>query len=153
MSFNPNTLAILYYFGDLSYWKLPEIAADALEHGFDGASLRGLAALTNPVAADIQPHEIDSAFREMGILAPISKEVARLTLAAEAAKKALSGQSNVFDEATHIRIHLCNFSEVPPELSRIVTLSKEAQHAPRTKWEHIERDLTDAMSEFVSSHK
>jgi hypothetical protein len=153
MSFNPNRLAVLYYFGDLSYWKLPKIAADALEHGFDGSSLRRLAGLTNPVASDIQPEEIDSAFREMGIPAPISKEVARLTLATEAATRALNGQSNVFDEATHIRIHLCNFSEVPPELTRIVTLSKETKHAPRTRWDQLERDLTDAMSKFLSSRR
>jgi hypothetical protein len=27
---NPTKLAVLYYFGDLGYWKLPDIAAEAL---------------------------------------------------------------------------------------------------------------------------
>jgi hypothetical protein len=37
---------VLYYFGDLQYWKLPQIAADALEQGHDGdaapSSINGL---------------------------------------------------------------------------------------------------------------
>jgi hypothetical protein len=36
--FDPNKLAVLYYFGDLNYWQLPAISADALEHGFDAVS-------------------------------------------------------------------------------------------------------------------
>lgn len=153
MSFDPNRIAVLYYFGDLSYWKLPKIAADALERGFDGASLRRLAGLTNPVASDIKPEDIDSAFKEMGVSAPIPKDVARLALATEVVMKALHGGSNVFDEATHIRIHLCNLKEAPPELSRIVALSQDAERAPRARWDQLERELTDAMSEFLRSRK
>src|SRR5689334_21380076 len=46
---NAYRLAVLYYFGELSYWKLPKIAQDALEQGYDGPSLRRLAGLINPV--------------------------------------------------------------------------------------------------------
>jgi hypothetical protein len=45
VKFDPYNLAVLYYFGDLSYWQLPAISADALEHGFDGRFLRRLAGL------------------------------------------------------------------------------------------------------------
>lgn len=151
MSFDPNSLAVLYYFGDLSYWKIPKIAADALEHGFDGPSLRKLAGLANPVKSDIRPEEIDAAFREMGVAAPIAKDTARLVLATESARKALNGESNIFDQATHIKIHLCGWKNVPPELCRIVTLSEEAEHAPRRKWATLERELSDAMAEFLRS--
>jgi hypothetical protein len=71
---NPKRIAIEYYFGDLQYWKLPKIAVTALELGYDGRALRVLAGLSNPTFAEINPSEIDSAFREMGVDAPISKQ-------------------------------------------------------------------------------
>jgi hypothetical protein len=120
-------LAVLYYFGDLGYWKLPDIANEALIVGFDGVALRRLAGLGNLVRSDLIPADIDSAFREMGVDAPISKDAARLTLAVESARKAVSGESNVFDEATHIRIHLCELGNPSPELHRIVNLSRDAK--------------------------
>jgi hypothetical protein len=146
---DPHKLAVLYYFGDLSYWQLPPIAADALELGFDGPALRRLAGLVNPVASDIRPEQIDSAFREMGVTAPIAKDVAQLALASEAAKRATSGESNVFNEATHIRIHVCELHDPPSELQRIVVLSEESEHAPRGKWEELEKDLRDAFADFL----
>jgi hypothetical protein len=149
INFDPNKLAVLYYFGDLSYWQLPAISADALEQGFDGPALRRLAGLVKPVASDIRAEEIDSAFREMGVAAPISKDEARLVLATEAARRAMSGESNVFNEATHIRIHLCGWHDAPPELQPIVTLSDESEHAPRWKWNQLEGDLREAMSVFL----
>jgi len=92
MSFNPKRLAVEYYFGDLQYWKLPRVAADGLENGYDGPALRGLAGLANLScgdihAEDIRENEIASAFCEMGVDAPITKESARLTLAIESAQK------------------------------------------------------------------
>jgi hypothetical protein len=131
-------LAVLYYFGDLEYWKLPRIAADVLEEGYDGPALRTLAGLASLSshdirAEDIRANEIDSAFCEMGVNPPITKDQARLVLATESAQKALHGQSNVFEEATHVRIHLCELSEPPESLSRIVNLSKEARNAPRSQ--------------------
>jgi hypothetical protein len=151
VKFDPNRLAVLFYFGDLGYWQLPAISADALEHGFDGRFLRRLAGLVNPVASDIRPEEIDSAFREMGVNAPVPKDKARLALATEAAQRAISGESNVFNEATHIRIHICEWRKAPPELQPIVALSEESEHAPRWKWDQLEKQLRDAMSTFLSA--
>jgi hypothetical protein len=31
---DPKRIAVEYYFGELQYWKLPSIAATALEEGF-----------------------------------------------------------------------------------------------------------------------
>lgn len=146
---DPYRIAVLYYFGDLQYWKLPQIAADALEQGYDGDALKRLAGLINPVASDIRPEDIDSVFREMGVAAPLAKDDARLVLAAESATKALHGDSNVFDEATHIRIHLCGFEDPPPELRRIVSLSEQARHSPRAAWMELETELKNAMADFV----
>ena len=46
-SFGPQAIAVEYYFGDLSYWQLPAICIQAMEHGFDGRALRAIAGLVN----------------------------------------------------------------------------------------------------------
>jgi len=76
VSFDAQAFAVEYYFGDLSYWQLPAICIQALEHGFDGRALRIIAGLVNRgrllAGTDIRADEIDSAFREMGVNAPYS---------------------------------------------------------------------------------
>jgi hypothetical protein len=158
MGIDPKKLAVDYYFGDLQYWMLPRIAADALEGGYDGPALRKLAWLANGSSHDIRAEdigasEIDAAFCEMGVDAPVTKDIARLALATEAANRALNGHSNVFDEATHVRIHLCELSEAPESLRRIVSLSKEAGNASRSEWSRIEADLNQAFSDFLTNQK
>jgi hypothetical protein len=155
MPFDPAKLAVEYYFGDLQYWKLPQTAADALELGYDGPALRRLAGLANRIrkeirADDVRANEIDSAFREMGVNAPITKDKARMLLAVESANRALNGVSNVFDEATHVRIHLCELGDPPQALSRVVNLSEEAENAPRSQWGRIETDLKNAFLDFLN---
>jgi hypothetical protein len=105
--------------------------------------------MVNPVASDIRPEEIASAFQEMGVDAPIPKDKARLALATEAARRAISGESNLFNEATHIRIHICELDNAPAELKPIVELSAESEHAPRWKWKQLEQDLRNAMADFL----
>jgi hypothetical protein len=87
----------------------------------------------------------------MGVAAPLAKDDARLVLAADSVTKALQGDSNVFDAATHIRIHLCELAEPPQELRRIVSLSQQAKRAPRSAWEQLETELRDAMADFLHS--
>ena len=157
-SFDPQAMAVEYYFGDLSYWQLPDICVQALEHGFDGRALRIIAGLaTTPgrllTETDIRSDEIDSAFREMGVNAPIPKDEARLALATNAVRRALSGESNVFNEATHIRIHLCSWDEAPLELQPIVKLSARSGIALRSEWNSLEKRLREAMSNFLNARK
>ena len=142
-----------YYFGDLSYSELPNVCVEALENGFDGRALRRLAGLVNSVARDMKAHEIDLAFCELGVNAPIPKDEARLFLAAEAARKAVVGESNVFDAATHIRIHICGWKNLPPELRQIVDLSEQSEHAPRLRWKPLEKQLHAAMVEFLRARE
>jgi hypothetical protein len=158
MPIDPKKLAVDYYFGDLQHWKLPNIAADALEQGYDGPALRKLASLANLGSHELRAEDIgatdtDAAFREMGVNAPITKDNARLALAIESAHKALNGKSNVFDEATHVRIHLCEISDSPDALNRIAILSKKSLHLPRSEWDRIEASLKEAFSEFLASPK
>ena len=151
--FDPVSLAIHYYFGDLGYENIPKIAADALEQGFDGRSLRRLAALQNPVNADVAESEVEAAFRELGVAAPISRNDAQLALAVECATGALSGKINVFDAATHIRIYICELKDTLPELRRIIDLSRKAKNAPEDQWPVLKRQIADALSELVTERK
>jgi hypothetical protein len=151
--FNPSRLAVLYYFGDLQYWKLPGVAVEALVNGYDGVALRKLAGLNDVVECDLPVGEIDSAFREMGVAAPIPKAEAALILATEAVERVIDGDGNVFDVATHIRIHLCGLENPMLQLRRIVELSLEATHAPRHRWNALEEDLRAAMSSFLGSRR
>jgi hypothetical protein len=151
--FDPVFLAILYYFGDLGYENLPRIAADALEQGFDGKSLRRLAGLQNPVLADIPRQEIDDAFGELGVAAPIPKSGAQLALATQCAMEALSGKINVFDAATHVRVYICELKDDLTELSHICVLSKKAKDAPVNQWPVLEQQLVDAFSELVTQRE
>ncbi|HEX3104970.1 MAG TPA: hypothetical protein VHQ22_11000 [Terriglobales bacterium] len=156
-NFDPHAMAVEYYFGDLSYWQLPDICIQALEHDFDGRALRVIAGLVDRgrllTETDIRPDEIDSAFREMGVNAPIPKDEARLVLATKAVRRALSGESNMFNEATHIRIHLCHWDEAPLELQPIVALSAESEQAGRWKWNPLEERLREAMLNFLNTRK
>src|SRR5215469_9070516 len=156
-SFDPHAIAVEYYFGDLSYWQLPAMCIQALQHGFDGKALRIIAGMVTRgrllTETDIRADEIDSAFRDMGVNAPIHKDEARLALATNAVRRALSGESNVFNEATHIRIHLCRWNEAPPELQPIVALSSESEHSARWKWNLLEERLREAMSNFLNVGK
>jgi hypothetical protein len=150
---DPQRLAVLYYFGELGYWRMPKIAADALEQGYDGAALRRLAGLLHPVQDDMKPAEIDAAFREMGVAAPIPKVETQLILACEASARALSGEMDVSNAATHIRIYICELNEPPQELRRIVDLSAQGRSAPANEWPKLRRELRDAMAEFVSRRR
>ena len=89
VNFEPRTLAVQYYFGDLQYLKMPSVCVESLEHGFDGHALRRLSGLVNPTKCDIRQEEIDSAFRDMGVNAPIPKDEPRLALAADSAQRVL----------------------------------------------------------------
>jgi hypothetical protein len=89
----------------------------------------------------------------MGVSAPIPKNEARLVLATNAAQRAVSGEWNVFNEATHIRIHLCHWDEVPLALKPIIELSTESKHAPKDKWGQLEKRLREAMSDFLKARQ
>jgi hypothetical protein len=70
-----------------------------------------------------------------------------------AVRRPLSGESDVVNDATHIRIHLCHWDEAPLELQPIVALSAELEHAARSKWNLLEERLREAMSNFLNGRK
>jgi hypothetical protein len=72
-----------------------------------------------------------------------------MALAVESAHRVLDEGSNVFDEVTHIRIHLCGFADPPMALKRVVDLSNEAGNTPRSQWSRIEADLRGAFANLL----
>ena len=149
MRLDPNKIAVDYYFGDLQHWKLRRIAADALEEGYDGPALRKLAGLANPVESDFRPDEVDSAFASWVLTLQSQRTRPGWPLLSNLHIEAAYASSNVFDEATHIRIRLCGFSDVPMALMRVVELSNEAGNAPRSQWSRIEADLRSAFADLL----
>jgi hypothetical protein len=139
--FDPARNAVRWYFGELNYEDLPSICIEALEHGYDGPMLRRLAGLVKPTSRDIVERQIEGAFHEMGVAAPISERDCQLYLATETAKAAVAGTQNPFDAATHIQIGICRFRAEPAELAEIVRLSEESEHAPRWDWGRLEKGV------------
>ena len=99
LRWDPDRLAVEYYFGNLQYWNPSRIAAHAVEPGHDGPALRHLVEMLHPVESDMQTEEIDRTFREMSVDAPVSKENACLFLAIESGPKVLNVESIVFEES------------------------------------------------------
>jgi hypothetical protein len=139
--FDPARNAVRWYFGELSHEDLPSICIEALEHGYDGPMLRRLAGLVKPTSRDIAERQIEGAFHEMGVAAPISERECQLFLATETAQAAAAGMQNPFDAATHIRIGICNFKPEPVELAEVVRLSEESERAPRWDWGRLEKRI------------
>jgi hypothetical protein len=139
--FDPARNAVRWYFRELSHEDLPAICIEALEHGYDGPMLRRLAGLVKPTSRDIAERQIEGAFHEMGIAAPISERECQLFLATETARAAAAGTQNPFDAATHIRIGICHFKPEPSELAEIVRLSEESERAPRWEWGRLEKKI------------
>jgi len=153
MVFSPTLTAARWYFGELAHEDLPSIAIQALELGHDGPMLRRLAGLTKPTSRDVRTAEVDSAFREMGISAPLEKREAQVILATEVARAVASGLQNPFDAATHIDIYICGWEDHSSELARIATLSKEARRAPRQQWQRLEKEIRAAFTSLLQSRE
>ena len=145
MGFDPVRMGVRWYFGELLHEDLPSICIDALENGYDGPMLRRLAGLAKPTSRDLTEAQVERAFHEMGVAAPVSERDCQLFLATETAQAAVAGTQNPFDAATRIRIGICKFKPEPAELAEIVRLSEESEHAPRWDWGRLEKRMTRAL--------
>jgi hypothetical protein len=78
--FDPELLQIKWVLGGLRPEDLPDQAAVALEHGFDGTALRQLAGLHRPTLQDLDSLP-KKAFQEMGLGAIDKKQAATALIA------------------------------------------------------------------------
>jgi hypothetical protein len=74
---DPHLTAAEWYLGGFDSERLPEIAREAIEHGWDGKNLAQLAALVKPTKRDVEGL-VDGALRELGVAAPLSRDEAAL---------------------------------------------------------------------------
>lgn len=149
--FNPKLIAARWYFGEFMHEDLPRIAMDALEHESDGPMLRRLAGLIKPTSGDLSAQEIDGAFREMGIAAPLSIRDSQLILATETARAVAAHMQKPIDAAVHIRIYICGLQAPPPELATIVKLAQRAKHTRGLPWNRVEKQIRDALADFLAT--
>jgi len=89
--FNPDLFVASWYAGRVGPEDMPAFAADALEAGYDGQSLRRLAGLIRPTARDIGDL-FERALREIGTVTVRSKEQALFLLSRLVAADIIAGQ-------------------------------------------------------------
>jgi hypothetical protein len=74
---DPHLTAAEWYLGSFDPERLPEMAREAIELGFDGKNLAQMATLVKPTKQDVESL-VDGALRELGVNAPLSTEEAAL---------------------------------------------------------------------------
>jgi hypothetical protein len=74
---DPHLTAAEWYLGGFDPERLPEMAREAIELGFDGKNLAQMATLVKPTKRDVE-RLVDGALRELGVNAPLSTEEAAL---------------------------------------------------------------------------
>jgi hypothetical protein len=87
-----SVIAAFWYAGEIPNERMPMVAADLLERGFNGPHWGFIAGMQNPKIThpDID-EDLDRAFRESGIDAPVSVSKARLIAACHLAREVIDG--------------------------------------------------------------
>jgi hypothetical protein len=137
------TLAAMWYVGAIFAEDVPEIACEALEHGYDGRHLRYLAGLSHPLTRDIAK-TVDCALQEMGFPAPITRHQGALHMAKREAQAIFDGCLKPYDGA--VRIWL-NYLHEATELRSWDDLSMNFECAEKTS------EITDAEQQILQAAK
>lgn len=88
-----SVLAAFWYAGNVANERMPSIAVTLLERGFESRHMAVIAGVTNPKVtyADIS-EDLDQAFRELGVNAPISRSAAQLIAGLHLAREVSDAQ-------------------------------------------------------------
>jgi hypothetical protein len=88
-----SVIAAFWYAGEIPNERMPTIAAELLERGLNSPHLGFIAGMQNPKLThpDID-EDLNRAFRELGIDAPISVSTARLIAACHLAREVIDGR-------------------------------------------------------------
>jgi hypothetical protein len=101
---SPIALAARWASHDLYGEKMPEIALDLLEAGFDTPALRRLAGETLiKSTADAEPL-VSRVFGELGVPYPLNENDARLWVTRQVSREVISGIRNPWAAASHLEI-------------------------------------------------
>jgi hypothetical protein len=85
-------IAAFWYAGEIANNRIPQVAAKLLERGINNAHLGLIAGITNPKIARTEIDEdLDRAFRELGVNAPMSVNAAQLIAGRHLAREVSDG--------------------------------------------------------------
>ena len=123
MTFNAKAFAARWYASLLFPEDVPELAADALEAGFDGPALRRLAGLIRPTSVDIFPW-IDTALKEIGQVETLSREAALIEVGRSVAKQIVDGDLAPSEGCSRLAA-LAMLARYPAELTGFFQIDDE----------------------------
>ncbi|QIN80497.1 hypothetical protein GBA65_20470 [Rubrobacter marinus] len=131
-----------YYLGNLPPDEMPGIALRALEAGYDGPALLGLARMSEPTMQDAGPL-FERALGEVG-LSPLPAKEAGLRVAGNVARKMVSGEVRPYEGAYLIWTKLWMGCGRPAELTPFVGLASLYEADPERRPFHDEEILARA---------
>ncbi|MBZ5567890.1 MAG: hypothetical protein LAN64_08575 [Acidobacteriia bacterium] len=145
--FDPVLFRAAHMVGVLPPEGLPEIAQRALERGFDGPSIRFIAALNGPTLREIS-HTLSQFFDELGTVSTSQKDAA-LTLSRAIAEDICEGRLDPYEGANVIWRRIYHKVGEPVELLPFVGLGSEYEDNPylRTK---LAADIVEAAKSFCA---
>ncbi len=86
-------IAAFWYAGEIANNRIPEVAAKLLERGISNVHLGLIAGMTNPkITRSEIDEDLDRAFRELGVNAPMSRSAAQLIAGLHLARKISDAQ-------------------------------------------------------------
>jgi hypothetical protein len=118
-------LSVQWATGDIHSEKMPQIAADLLEQGYDAPSLRRLAGeIKVSCIADVEPL-IRKMFTELGVHYPLSEAEAKIMLCRQTAREVIAGLRDPWRAAHRIEHTFRRSSYGIPEIDAISDISDE----------------------------
>ena len=141
-----------FYLGDLDPEELPGIALAALDAGYDGPALLGLARMSSPVARNVGDL-FERALGEMG-RSPLPKDEAGLRVARNTARKIVCGEMHPYEGASFIWTKVWKGCGRSDELTPFVGLASLYEADPERRPFHLKEivaraeELADEREEY-----
>ena len=132
----------LWQIGKFPVERLPDVAIQALEKGFDGPALRELAGLQKLTERDLG-NLFELALKEVGRL-PMSKREAGLIVAKNIAQEIINGNIEPYEGARRIWWDIWEQNRELDELKVFVGLASGYEDEPDHRHEYVDDILKEA---------
>jgi hypothetical protein len=148
---SPPLLASRWVSGDLRGEDMPGIAADLLEAGYDGHSLRRLAGeMDASNSAALEPL-VGAMFRELDVNYPMSERAAKIIVSRQIAREVIAGKRNPWVAANHLEIAIWNWVPETAELELIFSVNDEMDwNSNKRTLPELKAALTKAFAQLAS---
>ena len=152
---NVSQIAAFWYAGEIPNERMPLVAADLLECGLESPHLGVVAGILNPKIsrADIE-EDLDRAFRELGVNAPMSVSAAQLSLGCHLAREVVLGRLEAARGAS-LMTELFRWDARSPA-GKIVTIHRDLIRMVRRnspEEDAAKVDVVAACREFLANHE